>query len=832
MTIDFNHLLKIVPCSAYWKDRDGVYLGCNFFMAKMAGLSHPDEVIGKTDRDLPWHESAPALREADEQVIKTGKTITIEETGKLANGKLATYLSIKVPLLSSDNKIIGIFGLSIDISKQNNDEFKLPTQKYITEDQIRLSNLYLQNILANLPEPIYWMNKEGVMLGCNDAEAKIFKFNNASELVGKTLYELIPIVGLNEEIVNRLRKNDIEVMQTGEPKIVEEVNFKDGVKHTYLSHKAPLRNEKNEIIGVIGASVDITKQKQIENELKITKKKLETKDRAEIEELSKLSQQLMGNTETEYKNAHEYALDMINYLENIIACMPASVYWKDRSGIYRGCNDYLARLIGLKSRSEIVGKTDYEITKKLHSNEAMAEYIKNVDMGVMQSGIAELNHEEKPFYDLNGKVVYQLTNKVPLRDKNNKVIGVVGISIDITERKQMEQELHRAKEKAEIASQAKSNFLAVMSHELRTPLNAIIGMAQIMKNRDLTEEQEDCVDVVMQSGKNLLALINDILDFSRLDAGRLAIKPSIFNLYDLIREIEVSMAPQLDGRPIKLIVDFEKKKLPEQLIGDQLRIKQIITNLITNAMKFTDKGHIKVIVSEGKSTSKKKANIEIAVEDTGIGIPEDKLKSVFERFTQVESTYSRRYGGVGLGLTICKQLVEGMGGRIGVKSKVGKGSTFFFNLPLEIADTKLPKAKTTKKQWPKIDFKRKPHLLLVEDNLLNQKVAKVMLEELGCVLDIADNGKKAIDMYKKKKYDLIFMDIGLPDMDGLHVTETIRKLEKGSKRRVPIVNMTAHVLQEDIDNCMKSGADGVISKPVMQDDLIAILKKWLITKKS
>jgi PAS domain S-box-containing protein len=513
--------------------------------------------------------------------------------------------------------------------------------------------------------------------------------------------------------------------------------------------------------------------------------------------------------------------DKIYQLDSIIAHIPSNVYWYDTDWKYLGCNENSAKTIGLP-RDEIIGQKMQKIMKMTNvAEEMMTSFIKD-DLEVMSTGMAKYNIEEPAFNDASGTTKHFLSNKVALLNQSKKVIGLLGISTDITERKKMEQELIKAKEQADIANKAKSNFLAVMSHELRTPLNAILGIAQVICNKELPPAQAEQVDIILRAGDFLLALIDDILDFSKLEAGKLDIIYQKFDFYQLIQDIAISMRQLADNKGLQLIVTFSKN-VPHKIVADQRRVRQIIMNFINNAVKFTNKGHVKLAIKFNKRSNK----IRVSVEDTGIGIPKSKLRQVFERFTQLDSRYSRRYGGAGLGLAICKQLVETMQGKIGVNSEYHKGSKFWFNLPLTLKPTRGRKVKEDSFEINDITPVKPGHILLLEDNDLNQIVVKAMLEDLDCTLDIVDNGKAALKLFEKQQYDLIFSDISLPDMSGIDVIQAMRKQKKHINSKKPIIAVTAHVLEEDINNCLNSGADDVLTKPIIQPKLKTILRRWI-----
>ena len=400
------------------------------------------------------------------------------------------------------------------------------------------------------------------------------------------------------------------------------------------------------------------------------------------------------------------------------------------------------------------------------------------------------------------------------------------LAAEIEQRKRIEKELQKAKEVAEAASKTKSEFLANMSHEIRTPMNGILGTLQLLQGSELSESQEEYINIAYNSGESLLSLLNDILDFSKIEAGKLELEYISFDIKRLIKELTVLLKQKADEREVQLEMDLAEN-VPAFIKGDSARIRQIVANLMTNAIKFTEKGKVtvKVLVLE---KSEKTARLRIEIIDTGIGISEEAQRKLFNSFTQADGSTTRKYGGTGLGLAIVRQLVTMMRGRLGVNSVEGEGASFWVEIGFEIGNESMAANKIKAVSAPVEMLSGK--VLLVEDNPVNQIVARKMLEKVGLTYDVVNNGLEAVERLKQAHdYDLVLMDCQMPVMDGYAATEAIREFEaeSGNQKHLTVIAMTANAMEGDKEKCLAAGMDDYVAKPVKQVSLKETLARWL-----
>jgi two-component system aerobic respiration control sensor histidine kinase ArcB len=529
------------------------------------------------------------------------------------------------------------------------------------------------------------------------------------------------------------------------------------------------------------------------------------------------------------------------HFESFIRSLPGSIYCKDAYGKYLACSDYLIQEANLLSTNSVIGKTDYDIFPKIQ-----ADTLRKNDEKVMRQNIFVITEEivtlpsgEQKFYEVV---------KAPWKDEQGNIIGIIGNSIDITQRKQALQALKQAKERVEAASKAKTEFIENMRHDIRTPLAGIVGFAELIKSEvENPQRVEEYLDNLIASSYALTDFLNSVLESIQASSGQMPITAKKFSLRSLVDSVIDLHRPQALAKQLALTINYDAT-IPKYLLGDKKRIQRIILELVTNALKFTDRGEVVVEIKLVKQENHQ-CIIKFIVQDTGIGMPEDKIDTIFTRFTRLAPSYEGNYSGAGLGLFVIKGLIEELNGEIYVKSNLNKGSTFSCVLPLKIplldddsdveAIVQQPLHQTspfrvTTNCTETTCSENKIRVLVVEDNPIAARVVLSMLEQFNCQVDHAKDGKTACEKVINQQYDLIFMDIGLPDLDGYQVTQYIRKHECKSIISTPIVALTGHV-EEAIEKqrYIAVGMSAVLTKPLKQEqahDMLATLVPSYVSK--
>lgn len=531
--------------------------------------------------------------------------------------------------------------------------------------------------------------------------------------------------------------------------------------------------------------------------------------------------------------------DFTVYFKNLITLVPCHIYWKDKDGKYLGCNHLQAQNLGLSSPNDIIGKTDFDLAWA-----DQAEKLQTADRQVMISKQSQTFEEEVIL--ANQKKAIFLSKKAVLLSENNEIKGIIGISFDITEQKLLESELRIAKGKAETASQAKTEFLENMRHDIRTPLTGIVGFSEILKMESNEQRIKDYADNLVASSHALLNLLDEVLETVRVSSGEIPKLKKKFNLEKTLNHIIELNRARAAQKKLILSLDLDQA-IPKYVIGDKVRLHRIVLELIANALNFTDAGFVKLSVHLGKR-SEGKLILKFIVEDSGIGIPKDKQQEVYVQFKRLTPSYQGIYQGAGLGLSVVKQFIDELNGEIYVESEVKRGTLFTCIIPLQEpllddasgidddSEKMIDEAheKTFVRQIKRTvesEHQYTSRILVVEDNPIAQIVAKSILAKLGCQVETADTGKKAIDLCQHNHYDLIFMDIGLPDLNGYEVTRQIRLQETDKKTPSTIIALTAHAGDENKQSCIEVGMNAVLTKPLTQTHAVGMLQAFVTDKK-
>lgn len=794
-TAFLNNLIRSIPGHIYLKGKDSVYIACNEMNAVDAGFPNSSGMLGKTDYDASWKEAAETFIQNDNEVFSTGEPKVLEETGEMTHGadrKSITVITHKVPLYDELNQVMGVLGTSVDIT----DYIEKAREKEI---------VYLESLMSNLPDNIYVIDEKGIYQNCNEQQLTNLGVTR-EKIVGKNVYEIAGTLGWDKDLANEIYKNNQEVIKSGSVISKEEtIVCANGERRTYLSRKIPIKDRQAKCIGVLGISTDLTFLKNIENNLRESRAKTEV------------------------------------YLENLVSNLPDNIYWSNVDGVYEGCNDQQALMLNV-TRKDVIGKTIYDVAKILNWDKSLADTIYENDQKVIR-GKETITTEEDVVW-LDGKKRTYLSRKIPTLDRMGNCIGVMGISTDITFLKETEKKLREAKEAAEAANLAKSEFLANMSHDVKTPLAGIVGLADVLR-RSVSEENRQIAQEVMEAGQHVMRFFENCIELSKLENNTIDLSEDEFSLKEVIHEIFKLFLPSTKAKGLNLRISYADN-IPARLLGSRINIYRTILNLIGNAIKFTAQGTITIRIKSMVNNDPEKVTIRLVVADTGIGIPANKKGVIFERFSRVTPSHQGTYEGSGIGLYIVHKFVTAVGGTIKIKSKIDKGSLFQVILPLKVAsytqesnnidfsfDDIEVKSSISVPQKPVIEKRNEnsfAHVLLVEDNSMAQKGAKTILESLGCKVDIAGSGKEAISLFYPGKYDLIFVDIGLPDIKGYDVAKRMRTMEQNTDKHTSILGLSAHAQLEEKKLSIDAGIDQMLSKPLLFEQAQELLGYYVFDK--
>ena len=1030
--IEERHLLRTLmdnlPDYIYFKDHDSRFIRTNKAHAKVFGLSDPAQAVGKTDFDFFTNEHAQPAFADEQEIVRTGQPMLAkEEKETWPDGRETWVSTTKMPLRDVAGNIIGTFGISRDV-----------TERKVAAEALQRQQEELQIILDSVPASILYKDKENRFIRVNKACAEMLG-RPKEEIEGKSCLEIFP-----PDLAEAYWRDDKEVIESGFAKrnIIEPVKTPEKTVWVQID-KVPYRDEKGNVVGVLGFAIDITERKRAEEALRESEERfrglfqgaaegilvanIETKkfvyaNPAVCRMLGYTEEELVhmgvsdihpqqdlewvvadfmaqargertlaspipclrkdGTTKYADVNASRLVIDgkdcSVGFFSDITERKRAEealrkselryrlLFERNLAGVFRttwdgqflDCNEAFARILGYESPREVLAHKAGDLYFSPADREAC--------LAILQERGVVSNYEQC-LRRKDGIPVWVLENKSMIEEEGGGPPVLEGTIIDITERKWAEAESKQAKEAAEAASRAKSEFLANMSHEIRTPMNGIIGMTELALDTELTPEQREYLVMVKDSADNLLTLINDILDFSKIEAGKLGLDLIEFNLHDTVGNTMKTLAPRASGKGLELVYQTPPS-LPRDLVGDPGRLRQILVNLVGNAIKFTERGEVALHI-ETQSQTEDGVELHFVVTDTGIGIPREKQKLIFEAFAQADASMTRKYGGTGLGLAITSQLVKMMGGRLWVESEPGQGSTFHFtahfglakvptkphafpqaislrDMPALVVDDNatnrrileamlthwmmqpsladggwaglaaMERAKEAGKPFPLVlidaqmpdmdgftlaerikerpglagatimmltsagqrgdgarcrklgiavylikpirqselleailvalgqpsrgkgrptvltrhslrEARRKIRVLVAEDNTVNQELAARLLEKQGHTVAVARNGREALEALEKAPasgFDVVLMDVQMPEMDGLEVTAAIRQKEKATGKHLPIIAMTAHALKGDRERCLAAGMDDYLAKPIQARELLAAVE--------
>lgn len=755
----YQELIESVQDIIYKISVEGVFTFVNTVVEKRLGFSEK-EIIGKHFLQLVPPEYRKDLITFYYQMIEQKLDSTYKEFPVTTKTGETVWIGQTVRLIEIDNVVVELVAVARDITDRKN-----------TEDSLRTTQTRLSTLITNLQKGVLVEDENRKIILVNQLFCDIFNIPVSTEdLIGldcsqsaeqsKYLFEN------PEQFVERID----EILARKEICVEEKLTLKDG--RVFLRDYIPIFLE-GEYRGHLWEYTDITKQH--------------------------LSQELIRKSEEKYRgimNNMELGLMEVDMNQTIIRAY-----------------DRFCKMVGY-TEEELIGKNAQHLFIDEEFNKTLENEHKERSKGRASSYELRLNKKD-------GSRIWTIISGAPIFDENGVLVGSMGIHYDITDRKQLEQELELAKQIAEDARQAEKQFLANMSHEIRTPLNAIIGMTHLLYDTRPNKQQYEYLDILKTSADFLLSLISDLLDMAKIEAGRIEVQNHPFDLVGLLRTNQRVFQIKLEARPIELNLMIDAR-ISGTYIGDDLILNQALLNIIGNSEKFTEEGSIDITVKLKKEVDGV-SWIEFKVADTGIGIPQEKLELIFQKFKQI-TTQGNKHKGTGLGLAITKQLVELQGGTISVKSEEGEGTTFTFLLPFKKSETEVVQNANEIQFAPSSVEGCK--ILVAEDNIMNQKYISNLLTKWKIDFTLVLDGKKAVEQVQKHLYDIILMDIQMPNMDGFEATITIRNT-KNINQNTPIIALTASAMLDQKSKALSSGMNDFITKPFAPNNLLSVIQRYL-----
>ncbi len=754
----YEMLVETLPQNIIRKDLQGQFTFANRKACQSIGRDRAD-IIGKTDFDLFPPELAAKYHRDDLRVMTTRENLDTVEAHQGPRGERLFVHVIKTPLYDPSGNIIGVQGIFYDV-----------TQRKRIEEELAYERDLLRALLDYIPDRIYFKDVNCRFLRCSKSMATRLGLSDAKDVVGKTDFDFHPQAEAQEYYNDEQR-----ILVHGEALInkLERQTDTDGREIWASVTKVPIYTQSGSIAGLVGLSRDITQLKQTENALRTAEEK--------------------------YRAIYENSVE--------------GIFQTTKDGHFLSANPALARLYGYESPEQLVAALT-DIEHQLYVDPQRRE-----EFSLLMRERGEVGGFESQVYRKDRSVIWISESARAVKDADGNIRFYEGIVEDITLRKQAEFEREKAREAALESARTKAQFLANMSHEIRTPMNAITGMTGLLTDTRLTKEQRDYVETIRNSTETLLSIINDILDFSKVEAGKLTLEVIDFDLREAVEYSAELLAERAHKKSIELACHIEPAVLTH-LRGDPVRLRQILTNLISNAVKFTEKGE--VLVHVGKlSEDSGRVHLRFEVRDTGIGISPEAMSRIFQEFTQADGSTTRKYGGTGLGLTISRQLVSLMGGEIGVESKPGQGSTFWFQIPLELPPPSDPPA------TPAAEANlRGLQLLLVNQNESLRLILHEHFQEWGIQDDHAPGTNDALQRVRQAAasgtpFPLLLIDIDVSDSDGLALAQTIKSDPTLATSRIVMVTTLLNRLPTQ--TMKATGIAACLVKPVRKSRLLECL---------
>jgi PAS domain S-box-containing protein len=758
----YRQLVESLNDIIYKITPEGFFTFVNPVVKQVLGYEEK-EIIGKHFTELVLPEYREPLVNFYWNMMKEKQGSTYTEFPVMAKDDRTVWIGQSVHLLREDNRIVELSAVARDITQTKN-----------TEDVLRTTQGRLTALITNLQKAVL----------VEDENRKII-------LVNQLFCDFFGIASTPEALIGTYYSESLAQVK---------YSFKDA--EDFVRRMAQLLNNQEIVVEekLIAADGRILERDYIPIFL-------EGAYRGNLWEYADITQRHLS-AENIRKSEEKYRKIMDN--------MELGLLEVDNDQRIIRAYDRFCKMIGY-SEDELVGRIAPELfLSKDYESVLQAEQEKRIH--------GKGSSYEMKLIKKDGNPLWAIISGTPIIDEYGNTIGSIGIHYDITERKLLEQELEKAKQVAEEASQAEKQFLANMSHEIRTPLNAIIGMTHLLFDTRPSQQQKEYLDILKTTADFLYGLIANLLDMAKIENGKIEVKKKPFDLVGLLRTTQQIFKIKLGSRPITLDLMIDGQ-ISGNYIGDDLLLNQILLNIVGNAEKFTQEGSIDMMVKVKKEEGEN-VWLEFKIADTGIGIPEEKLDLIFQKFEQV-TLHGNKHKGTGLGLTITKQLIELQGGSISVKSREGQGSTFIFTLPFQ----KVPDGINTLKKEPSAEGLAVSQVLVAEDNAMNQKYISNLLNKWNIPFVIAPDGKKAVEFAQEQAFDIILMDIQMPNMDGYEATIHIRNTENPN-RKTPIVALTASAMIDQKNRAMAVGMNDFISKPFTPNHLLGTIQEYLNTKKA